>query len=78
LYYNYSPFLILIGYLLFIGSLVCVIINKFFVKARTTEVSSITNIYNFFADIIETHFMRKQNLNNQTTHETSTKEFKKK
>lgn len=78
LYYNYSLFLILIGFFLLIGSLICVNLNKIFLKTNTKNYANIFDAYEFLSNVSDSVFLRKQNLNNQTTHETSTKEFKKK
>jgi len=78
LYYNYSPFLVSIGYILFIGSLVCVNLNKIFLKMNTKNYANIFDAHEFLSTVTDAIFLRKQNLNDQTTHETSTKEFKKK
>jgi hypothetical protein len=45
---------------------------------NTKNYANIFDAHEFLSTVTDAIFLRKQNLNDQTTHETSTKEFKKK
>jgi len=69
---------ILIGFLLLVGSVICVNLNKIQKSMRIYKYSNYFNIFDFFKDFINYTFMRKQNLTNQTIQGSSIRAFKKK
>jgi len=69
---------ILIGYILLVGSLVCVNLNKLQKSIKIFKYSIYFNIFNYFKDFLNFTFMRKQNLVDQTAASPSIRIFKKK
>ena len=69
---------IFIGFLLLVGSLICVNLNKVQKSMRIYKYSNYFTIFDFFKDFINYTFMRKQNLTDQVMHTTSIRAFKKK
>lgn len=69
---------IFIGFLLLVGSIVCVNLNKIQKSMRNIKYSQFLNIFDFFKNFLNFTFMRKQNLTNQNLHPTSIRIFKKK
>lgn len=76
-YFNSFEFLVL-GFLLLVGSLVCVNLNRFLKSAKTSNYSKLFSIFEFLSPIFDMIFLRKQNLVNQETQTASTRAFKKK
>ena len=78
-YYFLNGFeFLLLGFILFLGSLICVIINKYQKNIKISGLSSFFNIFDFFNDYINFIFLRKQNLNSQSRQEAGLRFFKKK
>ncbi len=69
---------ILIGFILLVGSVVCVNLNKLQKSIRIFKYSVYFNIFNYFKDYINFTFIRKQNLTDQTMSPVSIRIFKKK
>lgn len=69
---------ILLGLILLVGSVVCVNLNKIQKSIRIFKYSNYFNTFNFFKDYLNYTFIRKQNLNNQTSNPASIRIFKKK
>jgi len=72
--FNSYEFLI-IGFLLLIGSMICVNLNRFLKTAKTSNYFDFFTIFNVFKDFFKMFFMRKQNLVNQETQPASTRFF---
>lgn len=68
----------MLGFLLLVGSLVCVNLNRFLKSAKTSNYSKLFSIFEFLSPIFDMIFLRKQNLVNQETQTASTRAFKKK
>lgn len=69
---------IFIGFLLLIGSIICVnlyVVNK---NSRVQNYNSFLSVFNFFLDMCSFSFLRKQNLNKQGNVKASLKIFLKK
>ena len=67
-----------IGLILLIGSVVCVNLNKLQKSMKLYKYSLYFNIFDYFKDLMNYTFMRKQNLTNQTLNPSSIRIFKKK
>jgi hypothetical protein len=78
-YYTLNNFEFLcIGFLLLVGSIICVnlyIVNK---NSRVQNYNSFLSIFNFFLDMCGFYFLRKQNLIKQGNSKASLKIFLKK
>lgn len=74
---NSFEFLCII-YLLLIGSLVCVNMNKFFKNIKNFNYRPFLELFDFFKDSLKTVFMRSQTLVDQTLSQASTRSFSKK
>ena len=78
-YYSINSFeFIIIGLILLIGSVVCVNLNKLQKSIKLYKYSLYFNIFDYFKDLMNFTFMRKQNLNNQSITSSSIRIFKKK
>ena len=78
-FYLFNSFeFLLIGFLLLIGSMICVNLNRFLKSSKTYGYSDLFSIFDIFKDSIKMFFMRRQNLVNQETQPASTRVFKKK
>lgn len=78
-YYEFnSLFTFLIFFLLFIGSIVCVVLSKLSYLNKKKNVGNYLSLFNFFLSSLSFFFYRKQNLSKQTLSTSSTKIFKKK
>jgi len=69
---------LLVGFILLVGSLICVNLNKLQKSIKVFKYSIYFNIFNYFKDFINFTFMRKQNLVDQTLNPASIRIFKKK
>lgn len=69
---------IFIGFLLLIGSVICVNLYQMNKNIRTQNYDSFLTIFNFFTDFSSFLFFRKQNLTKQGNTKASLKIFKKK
>lgn len=69
---------ILIGFLLLIGSVICVNLYQFNKSVRSQSYTNFLTIFNFFTDFTSFFFLRKQNLIKQGNNKASLKVFKKK
>lgn len=69
---------LMIGFILLIGSIVCVNLNKIYKNLRIFKYSNYFKIFDYFKDYINFTFIRKQNLTNQTMSVASIRIFKKK
>lgn len=67
-----------IGLILLVGSVVCVNLNKLQKSMKLYKYSLYFNIFDYFKDLMNYTFMRKQNLTNQTLNPSSIRIFKKK
>lgn len=76
-YYNSLEFL-LIGFLLLVGSLICVNLNFFSKNNKILNYYDFFVVFDFFKDFSKFIFMRKQNLNDQLHTQPATRIFKKK
>jgi hypothetical protein len=76
-YYNSLEFL-LIGFLLLVGSLICVNLNFFSRNNKVINYYDFFIVFDFFKDFSKFVFMRKQNLNDQLHTQSATRIFKKK
>lgn len=74
---NSIEFLI-IGYLLFLGSLIAVSLNKAQKNLKIYENSNFLKLFNFFSNFLNYSFLRKQNLNDQSYYDPNIRLFKKK
>ncbi len=72
--FNSYEFLV-IGFLLLVGSMICVNLNRFLKTSRTFNYSDFFTIFDVFKDFFKMFFMRKQNLVNQETQPASTRFF---
>lgn len=78
-YYILNSFEFLcIGFILLIGSVICVNFNKLNKGLKSRGYFELLVIFDFFNDFVKFFFMRKQNLVDQTIKPASTKHFKKK
>ena len=69
---------ILIGFLLLIGSVICVNLYQFNKSIRAQSYNNYLTVFNFFTDFTSFFFLRKQNLIKQGNNKASLKVFKKK
>ncbi len=69
---------IFIGFLLLIGSVICVNLYQMNKNIRTQNVNNFLTIFNFFNDFSSFFFLRRQNLTKQGNTKASLKMFKKK
>ena len=69
---------IFIGFLLLMGSVVCVNLFQMNKNVRTQSYNSYLSVFNFFTDFTSFFFLRKQNLIKQGNNKASLKIFKKK
>lgn len=69
---------IFIGFLLLIGSVICVNLYQMNKNIRAQSVNNSLTIFNFFSDFFGFLFLRKQNLVKQGNNKASLKLFKKK
>ncbi len=76
-FYNSIEFL-LIGFLLLVGSLICVNLNFFSKSNKVINYYDFFVVFDFFKDFSKFIFMRKQNLNDQLHTQPATRIFKKK
>lgn len=74
---NNIEFLI-IGYLLFITSIICVLMNRSSKNSKISGNSIFLNLFNFFSKYLNYSFLRKQNLLNQSIYDPNIRIFKKK
>jgi len=77
-YFINSLEFLLMGFLLLMGSLVCVNLNKFNNNLKLNNYYDFFVLFDFFTDFINFSFMRKQNLVDQTIQKSSIRFFKKK
>lgn len=77
-YYINSLEFIIVGLLLLFASMVCVNLNKFTKNLRFNNYYDFLVLFDFFNDFVNYTFLRKQNLNDQTISNSSTRFFKKK
>jgi hypothetical protein len=70
--------LIIVGFILLIGSVVCINLYRINKNTRVESYSNFFSFFNFFKDSVNFIFIRKQNLNNQNIQTPSNKIFKKK
>ena len=82
LYFTYysinSIEFIIMGYLLFLGSLVSVSLNKAHKNSKLYDNSNFLKLFNFFSNFLNYSFLRKQNLNDQSYYDPNIRLFKKK
>lgn len=69
---------ILVGYLLLIGSIICVNLNKIQKSSIILNVPNLLNLFNFFNNYLNYSFLRKQTLSNQSNYQSSIRLIKKK
>lgn len=69
---------ILVGYLLLMGSVLCVALNKIQKNSKINGNFEFLNFFNFFSSFLNYSFLRKQSLNEQATYQPSLRLFKKK
>ena len=69
---------IFIGFLLLVGSVICVNLYQFNKSVRAQSYNNHITIFNFFTDFTSFFFLRKQNLIKQGNNKASLKIFKKK
>lgn len=74
---NSVEFLI-IGYLLFLGSLISVSLNKSHKNLKIYDNSNFLKLFNFFNNFLNYSFLRKQTLNDQSYYDPNIRLFKKK
>lgn len=67
-----------VGFLLLVGSVVCVNLYTFNRNVRTQSSNNYLTLFNFFSDFTSFLFLRKQNLIKQGNNKASVKLFKKK
>lgn len=78
-YYYYNSFeFLLIGFLLLVGSVVCVNLFRSNNKIKLHKYGNFLSLFSFFQDMINFVFMRKQNLSDQQRTTVGTGFFKKK
>ena len=68
----------LIGYLLLLGSVVCVILNKIQKNSRINNTSNFLKFFSYFTIVFNYMFFRKQTLNLQSNYKPTLRFFKKK
>ena len=67
-----------IGFLLLVGSVVCVNLYQMNKNVRTQSYTNYLSVFNFFSDFVSFNFLRRQNLIKQGNNKPSLKIFKKK
>ena len=67
-----------IGFLLLIGSVICVNLHVMNKNIRTQTYNNYVSVFNFFLDFVNFSFFKKQNLIKQGNVKASTKIFNKK
>ena len=78
-YYSVNSLeLIIVGFILLIGSVVCVNLHKINKNTNVESFSNFFSFFNFFKDSVNFIFTRKQNLHNQNIYTPSSKIFNKK
>lgn len=78
-YYSINSFeFIMVGFILLVGSLVCVNLNRLQKSIKIYKYSNYFNVFDFFKDFLNYTFMRKQNLLDQTNVSSNIRIFKKK
>ncbi len=79
IYYNINGVeFIFIGFLLLVGSVICVNLYQMNKNVRTQSYQNYLSVFNFFTDFTSFFFLRKQNLTKQGNVKASLKIFKKK
>lgn len=79
IYYNVNGVeFIFIGFLLLVGSVICVNLYQMNKNVRTQSYQNYLSVFNFFTDFTSFFFIRKQNLTKQGNTKASLKVFKKK
>ena len=69
---------ILVGYLLLIGSIICVLLNKIQKNIKLNYLWIYFNFFNLFENFLNFSFFKKQTLNFQSNFKPSLRFFKKK
>ena len=69
---------ILIGFILLVGTLLCVSLNSQHKMAKLVGVDSQLSLFSYFKDFFNFFFLRKQNLNNQVFYPANLRVFNKK
>jgi hypothetical protein len=69
---------LLVGYLLLMGSVLCVSLNKIQKNSKISGNSDFLNFFNFFSNFLNYSFLRKQTLSQQSNYQPSLRLFKKK
>jgi hypothetical protein len=78
-YYSVNSFeFLMVGYLLLLGSVVCVSLNKIQKDVKINNNSNFLNFFNFFSNFLNFSFIRKQTLNDQSNYQPNIRLFKKK
>jgi uncharacterized membrane protein len=67
---------VIIGFLLLIGSVVCVNLYQINKNSKARAYTNFLTVFNFFTDFTSFFFLRKQNLTKQCTIKSSLKVFK--
>lgn len=76
MYYYFNGFFMLIfGYILFICSIVCVLLNSYINKNNLNNVKNYFNVFDFYKDFMDFVISRKQDLNKQTNENAFTKKY---
>jgi len=79
IYYNVNGVeFIFIGFLLLVGSVICVNLYQMNKNVRTQSYQNYLSVFYFFTDFTSFFFLRKQNLTKQGNTKASLKVFKKK
>jgi hypothetical protein len=69
---------LLVGFLLLVGSVVCVNLHQMNKNIRVQNYNNLLTIFNFFSDFLSFFFLRRQNLIKQGNTKANLKLFKKK
>ena len=78
-FYVFNSFEFLsVGFLLLVGSLICVNLNRFIKTGKVYNYKNYFSIVDFFKDSIKMSFLRKQNLTNQTIQPSNSRFIKSK
>ena len=78
-YYEFNANnLVTIGFILFVGSMVCVNLYKCNKKNLSQSIVNFTSLFNLFYDLLSFNFIRKQNLFYQNLNLPTTRTFSKK
>jgi len=67
----------LIGFLLLIGSVLCVTLYNYNKNVRVQSYASFSNLFDFFNNFVSSFFLRKQNIFKQGNATSSVKVFSK-